>query len=396
MLRSIFIANKNGEVIAEKNYIGIFDRHDLEPILKVIQLNNKIPPLFESFGTTFLIHNEGDIYFIAVCDGNESILTFTSQFIVNTAKLISSLIKGGLTGETIKTEYPMLYKVLDQAVDEGYPFLDEPSCLIASFSGVLDTTMSVDRRFPWRGTTKTRGNPEFMISVVEYIDAHISCDGKINLNVVRGNVNVFCRIDGDPLVGISFFVPKKFVEVSYHRCVDAKQHLARRIQFVPSDGSFCLMKYVAEPSASQLPLFITPKFSWSSVSVVFEIILRSDPNLTQKLTNIQISFDLPEGISMPSMASIVGTTDFIHSTRTVVWKIDSLGNTPPILNGSASITNLTTARSKSIFIHAQFVAPNYTYSGLKVDNFDIETNAKNLTKGIKYSTKSGVYDFNTV
>lgn len=396
MIGVLFIVNTGEEANAEKHYIGIFSRQDLEPIVKVIEFGQNIPPIYEAFGNTFIIHSENEVYFVAVCDGNESILTFSSQFIVNTAKLISTLIKGGLTTSTIKTEYPVIYKVLDQAIDEGYPLLDEPSCLIASFSGVLDSAMSVDRRYPWRGTTKIRGNPEFIINVIENIDMHVSIDGKILLNTVRGTVNVFCRLDGDPLVGLSVNIPKQFIEVSYHRCVDAKQHLARRIQFVPPDGTFCLMKYVAEPNATQLPLFITPKFSWSSISVVFEVILRPDSSLPQKLTNIVISFDLPEGVSTPSMASINGTTEYVEKTRTIVWKIDSLTNSSPILNGSASITDIVKARAKSIFINAQFTAPNYTYSGFKVDNFDVETNTKNITKGIKYSTRNGNYNFNAI
>ena len=401
MIKSIFIVDSKGDVLIEKNYIGHFEKQELEPVLTMIQASIKnqkeVSPIFQSFGSIFLIHKECETYFIGITEGNESILTFAAEYIVNIAKLLTSVIKGGLTTENTKKEYPLIYKVLDQSIDEGYPFLDEPSALIASFSGILDSRISVDRRYPWRGTCEIHGSPEFLINVTEYIDLHVSSTGKEDLNIVRGNINIFCKVPGDPLVSLTTVVPKKLEEVSYHRCVDPNFINSRHIQFIPSDGSFCLMKYVAKPNYTQIPLSLSPKFSWSKVSVSFEISLGIDKTLPQKLNNIVISFDLPKGVVSPSLAAPCGKTSYDESTGTVKWHIDSSNQSLPlILRGSASVENLEKSKSKSIFIRAQFVANGYTASGLKIDNFDIKSNAQSITKAIKYTTKNGVYDFDSL
>ena len=395
MIKSIFLVDRNGEIQIEKNYVGITPQKDIEPALNLIKNGAKIPPILESFGSVFLIHKENELFFVGVIEQNESTIAFASEYIVHIAKTISSLIRGGLTNETLKTGYPMIYKVLDQSIDEGFPFLDEASALVASFSGIIDSNISVDRRYPWRGTCEIHGAPQFTINVIESIDLHVSETGKIELNEVRGSVNVFCKVPGDPVVSLTTVMPNKFTELCYHRCVDAKLHLSRRIQFIPSDGNFCLLKYVAPPDYKQVPLFVTPKFSWSNVSVVFEISLRVNQTLPQKLTNVNISFVLPKGVCAPSLASPRGTTNYNKETNTVEWSIDNTGrgSLPLILNGSASVNNLEEARADTVYVKAQFSATGYAASGLKIDNFDIESNCKNITKEINYTTKGGVYDF---
>lgn len=385
-MKSLFIIDKAGTVLIEKHYGEKIQRSELEPIC--VAIRDSPPPIIDSFGTVFLLHETCGIFIVGACISEEMSFHVASQ-LVQIGETLNSCLKNGLDVESVKTEYSFIYRIFDLSVNSGYPFLDERNVMEAAEAN--HEKLGFDPKYPWRVPQSYKGPGEIYVSVEEAIHARINGVGKSDLMLVTGSVKIKSKLAGFPKCQLSISTPHKIDDFSFHRCVDPEQYLAKKWTFVPPDGDFTLMTYTARPELANLPVFVAPKFMWSKVGVVFEISVRLDESLS-KLTDVQLSFDLPHGMSTPSLATACGSVDFDMDHRKVKWNIDNVRKELLVLNGSASLENSFMPEACDLSIHASFSAAGYSASGLKVEALEVEGNSKAM-KAVKYVTCGGQYVF---
>ena len=394
MLDAVISTDFEGEVLIERYFKTTISRKEIEPVLKFIKSQKQIPPFFSSFGTVYVLNVFNNLIIIGLTQNESNILMATS-LINKITEMLNSILQPSLTVETLKVDYSIAYGIIDQFIDSGFPFLDELNLIQSSKTNVLGDKLNVDIRSPWRAVYhQPLKSQEIKLVVQEQIFSRINSQGKSELLLVKGEINMANKINEPANMSLTFTIPGKLDDFSFHRCVDPSLYLAKTIQFIPPEGDFTLMTYTTQPKITALPIYIIPKFTWTKTSVLFEITLRIEQQYTKTMHNAQIKFSLPNGISQPSLACASGDVKFLKENRTIQWNIDPSADKQLLsMAGSASIPDEFNKDASNITIYTNFSISGISISGIKIEPPEI-MNPMKCTKIVEYITLSGQYIFN--
>jgi AP-3 complex subunit mu len=393
MLKGIVLTDENADVLIEKYFSPGVTHKELDPILKLIKSQKKVPPIISSFGTVFAFVTVRNVILIGITQ-DESSTIIACSLVEKIAEMLDLTLTTNLSVETLKIEYALAYEIIDQFIDEGLPLMDELDLIKSSRCKELGDSLNVDIRSPWKAihepAPKTQ---ELKATVKEEIFTRISGQGKSDILFVRGSVDIDSKLVEPSNLSLNYSIPVKLDDYSFHRCIDPSQHLSRSLQFIPPESVFTLMTYTTTPKLTSLPIFVVPKFTWSKISVLFEISIRIDQEYLGAMNDIQIKFSLPEGVSMPSLACASGTIGYIKHESLVVWNVNSSSKKEMMsMGGSASISEDFNKDCCDISIFTKFTINGVAISGFKIDEVE-PTNGLKCNKTIKYSTVSGQYIF---
>ena len=400
MLSAIFLINKDGIIIIEKQYREHIQRSQLDSACLTIRenLKNPAPSIIEDGDFSILLHQLNDIWVVGVCEGDDFAL-FATSILQYVGRLLNTLLKKGATENSIKEEYATVYQILDYAVDFGFPFLNEGNTIQTLLNRqptdyAKGQRLQLDIARPWRSVGVKRLTNEILVDIIETIDLTVSPHGKTEFCHICGSVEVNSRLSANPTCKLILTNSTHYEDATFHRCIETDCRDSKVIPFVPPDGPFTLMKYRITAAQSTVPIFISPKFTWSKGNVTFEITAKPDQSLPKALENVEIRFELPDGVLSPSLAPTYGRSSFDTSTHEVVWTIGAYSKKDPIvLKGSASTESDFDLGGRFPVVVAKFVTIGIAPSGFKVEKLEIENIDYKAFKGIKYAVQSGSYEF---
>lgn len=394
MLKGIVITEETGDILVERYFNKDVSRQDVEYVCKIIRTQRRLPPMISQFGTVYLSHFYKKMYFIAITMPKASTVTAAS-ILLEFERMLERSLKNELSVDTMKVDYSVAYILMDQFLDEGYPFIDEFNLICTSFNDTTKDTIGYDVHSPWRTPSPLKVSQYIEINVEEEIHSRINSEGKSEYLFVAGNVNMFSRLTDPPNINLSYSLPSKLENFSFHRCVDPCLHLSRKMQFIPPDGQFTLMSYTCKTNFVNLPIFLIPKFTYSNVSVIFDITLRIGQEYENKIKSIQIYFTLPHGYHSPSCATGSGSVNYLQNKNQVVWLVDPTNDKELLtMSGSCSIDKGINKNSFEIPIFVNFKLEEHTVSGFEIEAIE-PINRNKCTKVIKYQTKAGKYIFDS-
>lgn len=401
MLSSVFLLNKDAIIIIEKQYRDHVPRSEIDAACLAIRDQSQTPPGIIANGDyTILLHQENEIWVVGVCEGDEFAL-FAVSILQYIGRLLSSLLREGATENSIKSEYPTVYQILDYAVDFGFPFLNEANTIQTMLTRPPTDyskghRLQLDLVRPWRSVGVKRPTNEILVDAVETIDVCVSQHGRIEFCHIRGSVEVNSHLSDSPLCKMILSPQTHFEDVMFHRCIEVEAPEAKVLPFVPPDGPFTLMKYRVTATQSTIPVWIAPKFTWGKGSVSFEIALKREATLQRALDNVEVRFELPDGVVTPSLAAQEGRASFESSTREVVWYLGMYDKQEQaILKGSASTEPGFDLGGRFPIVSARFITVGTAPSGFKIDRMEIEKVEYKAFKGVKYICQAGNYEFRT-
>ena len=401
MLSTVFLLNKDAIILIEKQYRDHVARSEIDAACLAIRDQSQTPPGMISNGDyTILLHQENEIWVVGVCEGDEFALYAVSilQYI---GRLLATLLQNGANENSIKSEYPTVYQILDYAVDFGFPFLNEGNTIHTMLTRPptdysKGNRLQLDLTRPWRSVGVKRTQNEILVDVVETIDVCVSQHGRIEFCHIRGSVEVTSRLSDTPMCKMILTPQTHYEDVTFHRAVEVEAPEAKVIPFVPPDGPFTLMKYRVTATQSTIPVWIAPKFTWSKGSVSFEIAMKPEATLQRPLDNVEVRFELPEGVVTPSLAAQEGRASYESTTREVVWYLGQYAKKDQaILKGSASTELGFDLGGRFPIVSARFVTVGATPSGFRIERMEIERVEYKAFKGVKYICQAGNYEFRT-
>ncbi|OHS98082.1 Adaptor complexes medium subunit family protein [Tritrichomonas foetus] len=401
MLSAIFILNKEALILIEKQYRDRIQRSQIDAICLAIRDNSRQPPgIMDDGDFTIITHQQNEIWLVGVCEGDEFVL-LAVNILKYIGKLLSTLLSEGATENSIKSEYPTVYQILDYAIDFGYPFLNEPNTIQTMLTRPptdysKGNRLQLDLNRPWRQVGVSRFSNEILVDVLETIDALVNEAGRIDFCHIRGSVEINCRLSDNPTCKLILTPSTHYEDVTFHRCVEVDAREAKVIPFVPPDGQFTLMKYRVAANQITLPLWVAPKFTWIKGSVTFEISLKPEASLPKQLEAVEIRFTLPEGVLSPSLATQDGRATFEAASREVIWTVGTYAKKEPvILKGSASTEQGFDLAGRFPVVSASFITVGVAPSGYKIDRLEVENVNYRPFKGVKYGILTGFYEFRT-
>ncbi|CAN1219383.1 AP-3 complex subunit mu [Linum perenne] len=361
MLQCIFLLSDSGEVMLEKQLTG--NRVDRsicawfwDQLLSEGDSFKQQPVIASPTHYLFQVVREG-ITFLA-CTQVEMPPLMAIEFLGRVADVLSDYLEG-LNEDVLKDNFIIVYELLDEMIDNGFPLTTEPNILremiappnIVSkmLSVVTGNSSNVSETLPgatsscvpWRTTDIKYANNEVYVDLVEEMDAIINRDGVLVKCEVFGEVQVNSHITGVPDLSLSFINPSILDDVRFHPSVRYRPWEANQIlSFVPPDGQFKLMSYrlVAfyVPSVciqltrqemmqwnvfllsrirklKSIPLYVKPQITSDGGSCRISVMvgIRNDPG--KAIDSISVQFQLPSCVLSADLTANHGVVNVLSN-----------------------------------------------------------------------------------
>lgn len=412
MLQCIFLLSDSGEVILEKQLIGHqVDRSICawfwEHALAQGETFKLTPVITSPTHYLFQIVREG-ITFLA-CTQVEMPPLMGIEFLCRVANVLSDYL-GGLNEDLIKDNFVIVYELLDEMIDNGFPLTTEPnilremiappnivskvlSVMTGSSSSVSSTLPGATASsVPWRSTDPKRASNEVYVDLVEEMDVIMSRDGNLVKCEMCGEVQVNSQLSGLPDLTLSFANPSILNDVRFHPCVRFRPWESHQVlSFVPPDGQFRLMSYRVK-KLKNTPLYVKPQLISDAGTCRVNVLvgISSDPGKT--IDNIALRFRLPPCVASTDLTSNHGTVNIL-ANKECLW---SIGRIPkdkaPCLSGTMLLeTGLDRLHVFPTF-EVGFKIMGIALSGLQIDKLDLKNVVSRPYKGFRALTRAGEYE----
>ncbi|PSS26636.1 AP-3 complex subunit mu like [Actinidia chinensis var. chinensis] len=412
MLQCIFLLSDSGEVMLEKQLTGHrVDRSICawfwEQVISQGDSFKLVPVIASPTHYLFQFGREG-ITFLA-CTQVEMPPLMGIEFLCRVADVLSDYL-GGLNEDLIKDNFVIVYQLLDEMIDNGFPLTTEPNILrqmiappnIVSkmLSVVTGNRSNVSNTLPgatascvpWRTTDLKHTNNEVYVDLVEEMDVIINSDGALVKCEIHGEVQVNSHLSGLPDLTLSFANPSILNDVRFHPCVRFRPWESHQIlSFVPPDGQFKLMSYRVKKLKST-PIYVKPQLTSDSgicrISVMVGI--RNDPGKT--IDSITVQFQLPPCVLSADLASNHGAVNIL-ANKTCSW---SIGRIPkdkaPSMSGTLTLEKGLERLNVFPTFQVGFKVMGVALSGLQIDKLDLKNLPNRPYKGFRALTRAGEFD----
>lgn len=433
MASSVVLINIKGEVLIYRCYKYDVSRQEtMEFCRKIISTKEaKEMPIIYMNGVSYIFTTEGEIVLLVTTKINVNTGTMFN-FLYSFIKICKSYF-GEFSEAKIRENFVLIYELLDEVMDYGYPQLsdtellkkfiyqgqvkNDPQAQLKLTSTLTQLTASVS----WRQPGIFYVNNEVYIDIIENINLLISRTGEIIKSEVMGNVSVKALLSGWPeckfgmndKLQISQSNVKtaksgskgiSIEDIRFHQCVKLSDfNKDRTITFVPPDGVFELMTYrITENVIIPFKIFCniieTPTVDNPSIPQGIDLDL-SVKALFDKLLYAQevvVKIQIPKNAANAKTHTNSGKAKHEVDKSAIMWRIKKIfGEKDVKLKCEIPLIPVKDPKPWGRApISLEFNIPMFTTSGLRVRFFHVveKANYKPM-KWIRYITKGGDFQF---
>ncbi|KGO77934.1 Clathrin coat associated protein AP-50 [Penicillium italicum] len=441
MLSGILIFNQKGE-----NLIFRAFRSDCRPRLadifriQVISNPQVRSPILTLGSTTFSHVKHENIYLVAVTKSNAN-AALVFEFLYRLVMLGKSYF-GKLDEEAVKNNFVLIYELLDEILDFGYPQNTDPDTLkmYITTEGVKSAiansptdssriTQQATGALSWRRSDIKYRKNEAFVDVIEDVNLLMSATGTVLRADVNGQIVMRAYLTGTPECkfglndrllldtgetssnmdnpgGGSGFGTSKTTRAAagsvtledcqFHQCVKLGRFDADRIiSFVPPDGEFELMRYRATENVN-LPFKVHPIVrEIGTTKVEYSVAIKANYSSKLFATNVVIRIPTPLNTAKTTERTSQGRAKYEPEQNNIVWKIARFsGQSEYVLNAEATLTTMTHQKAWSRPpLSLSFSLLMFTSSGLLVRYLKVfEKSNYSSVKWVRYMTRAGSYE----
>ncbi|XP_055716510.1 AP-3 complex subunit mu-2 [Phlebotomus papatasi] len=411
MIHSLFIINSSGDVFLEKHWKSVVPRSVCDYFLDILRAKpNDIPPIIATPHHYLTCIQRGGVYLLAVCK-QEFPPLFVIEFLHRVVDIFDDYFSE-CTETTIKENYVVVYELLDEMLDNGYPLATESNILkelikppnilrtiantVTGKSNVSGTLPSGQlSAIPWRRTGVKYNNNEAYFDVVEEVDAIIDKSGSTVFAEIQGYIDCCIKLSGMPDLTLSFMNPRLFDDVSFHPCVRFKRWESERIlSFIPPDGNFRLMSYhIGTQTVVAIPIYIRHNLILrNGEQGKLDLTVGPKTTLGRTVENVKVEICMPKAVLNCILVANQGKYTFDPVTKILHWDVGRIDITKlPNIRGAIAVQAGCASIDTNPFINVQFTISQLAVSGLKVNRLDMYGEKYKPFKGVKYVTKAGKF-----
>jgi AP-4 complex subunit mu-1 len=429
-----FVLSARGDSIIFRDYRGDLPKSTNETFFRNVKFWNgkqqDAPPIFHLDGINYMYIKKNGLYFVFTNKVNIS-----PSYIIELLTRITKVFKdycGVLSEESIRTNFVLLYELLDEMLDFGYvqgtstevlkAFVFNEPIIVKSNKSLVNFKMpdmnpkttpstAVDQPITYKDS-KGKKN-EIFVDIYERISITFNANGYILNSSIDGTIQMKSYLAGNPelklalneelVVGKSSAGGYGVLEIddcNFHEVVKLDDWESSRIlSFVPPDGEFVVMNYRIT-SDFRTPFRIFPFFELlSPYKVELVIKVRADIPEQNYGGNVVIQFPVPKstsGVACDLSVGVVGqTTEYNAKERKVFWRIKKfVGGTEQQLRAKITLSqpHQASVRKEIGPISMQFEIPMYNPSNLQVRYLRImENKSYNPYRWVRYVTRSSSY-----
>jgi len=419
MIHSLFIINKGGDVFLEKHWKSVIHRSVCDYFFDA-QANADDPVDVPTVITTphhYLISvYRGGLYFVSVCT-SEVMPLFVIEFLHRVVDTFQDYF-GDCTETLIKENYVVVYELLDEMLDNGFPLATESNVLqelirppnvlrtiantVTGRSNVSSTLPSGQlSNVPWRRSGVKYTNNEAYFDVIEEVDAIVDRSGSTVTAEIQGHIDCSVKLSGMPDLTMTFINPRLFDDLSFHPCVRFKRWEAERLlSFIPPDGQFRLMSYhIGSQSVVAVPLYVRHNINFRSAgagSGRLDITIGPKQTMGRTVENVLLEINMPKQVLNCMLTPSQGKSTFDPVSRLLSWDVGRVEQSKlPNLRGNLSLQTGAPPPDASPAVNLKFTINQLAVSGVKVNRLDMYGEKYKPFKGVKYITRAGRFQVRT-
>lgn len=427
MASSIVLINYKGEVLIYRNYKYDVSREEtMEFCRKIIatkEANEK--PVIYLNGVSYIHTKEGEITILATTKSNSNV-AMIFNFLYSLIKIFKSYFTD-FSEKKIKDNFVLIYELLDEIMDYGYPQITDSSLLKKYItqdkeklqeSKLEPLLTTITGAVSWREPNIYYPTNEIYLDVIESVNLLINKTGEIIKAEVNGVVTLKSLLSGDPICkfgmndklqisqtqGSTNTKGISIEDLRFHQCVRLSDfNRDRTITFIPPDGIFDLMTFrvtenVIIPFKIYCNIIETPSIDNPSIPQNIDL----DLNVKALFDRLLFAQDVVIKVQIPKNATNVKTHTNIGKAKhepekgAILWRIKKVnGDKESKLKCEIPLISVKDPKPWSRSpISMEFNIPMFTSSGLRVRFLKVqEKSGYKPLKWIRYVTKAGDFQF---
>lgn len=411
MIHSLFIINNSGDVFMEKHWKSVIHRSVCDYFFdaqRKASCPDDIQPIIATPHHYLISIYRCKIFFVAVITAEVSPL-FVIEFLHRVVDTFEDYF-GDCTESLIKEHYVMVYELLDEMLDNGFPLATEsnilkemikPPNILRTIANTVTGRSNISNtlptgqlsNIPWRRTGVKYTNNEAYFDIIEEVDAIIDKSGSVVSAEIQGYIDCCIKLSGMPDLSLSFVNPRVFDDVSFHPCVRFRRWESERIlSFVPPDGNFRLMSYhIGSQNMVAIPIYVRHHISFKEAGGgKMDITVGPKQTMGKTVEGVVVEIPMPKSVLNVTLNPSQGKYSFDPVSKVMIWEIGRIepGRMPNI-RGSISLQSGASAPESNPTIAIKFTINQLAVSGLKVNRLDMYGEKYKPFKGVKYVTKAG-------
>ncbi|XBJ19823.1 hypothetical protein VPH35_010751 [Triticum aestivum] len=357
-----------------------------------------------------------------------------------------------LEEESLRDNFVVVYELLDEMMDFGYPQYTEATILsefIKTDAYRMEVTqrppMAVTNAVSWRseGIRYKKNEVRYItplplftllhfdgcvmgklltcvsqvfLDVVESVNILVNSNGQIVRSDIIGALKMRTFLSGMPecKLGLNDRVLLEaqgratkgkaidLDDIKFHQCVRLTRfENDRTISFVPPDGAFDLMTYRLTTQVKPL-IWVEAQVEKHSRSRI-EIMVKARSQFKERSTgtNVEIEVPVPYDATNPNIRTSMGSAAYAPERDAMVWKIKSFpGGKEYMCRAEFSLPSITSEEAtpeKKAPIRVKFEIPYFTVSGIQVRYLKvIEKSGYQALPWVRYITMAGEYELRLI
>ena len=425
-ISAIYFLDRKGRVIIFRNYRGEVDQDISEGFIdEVLELDEaNMKPAFTIKNVHYIWIKHQNIYLVAVGKRNINV-ALTFSFLYKLKDILKEYFNV-LEEETVKDNFVLIYELLDEIMDHGYPQTTE-SKILKDFIMIesnkktknnkenLALTSTMTNRVSWRKEGIKYNINEAWLDVIEKVDELISSSGNVLSSQINGSVIMKSFLSGMPqvTVGLNDKVVLQSLgkdttnslemeDLKFHQCVNKKKYENdRTIEFIPPDGEFELMSYRLDMNIKPL---ISCKVEIKNHSETrIEYIVKAKTNFKNRsvANNVSIYLPVPLDIQNATFKTTSGSVVYLSDREDLLWFIKRFeGQCELDMTCSFGVPTVRIDDPNKHLkrpIQISFEIPYFTVSGFQVRYMKIvEKSGYEAVPWVRYFTRNGEYNIRII
>ena len=390
--------------------------------------NDTAPPFFNIEGVNYVYSKKFDLYFVITSRDN-----FSPSYFIEVIDRLMKVIKdhcGILSEESIRKNFILLYEIIDEMIDFGYPQLasteqvkpfvfTEPIVVTAQkiqssgLFGQQSTISSNAVQAPMSQNIDKKKKNQIFVDLFEKLTVLfnskgnvVNCciDGCIQMkSYLKGNPELKLSLNEDMAIGKTNYSSSLAIDdVIFHSCVGLKEFESNKVLTInPPDGEFTVMNY-------RITQDFTPPFKIYAIieesSYKLELRLRIQGNFSDKFfaSNVLVKFSVPKTCSKvhfekESNKSDLGqATDYVENEKNCYWKIVKfVGGAEHSLTARITMPDAKPGELRKEVgpISMTFEIPNFNISKIQIKELKIISTEKNYEalRWVRHVTQASSY-----
>ena len=425
-ISAVYFLDRKGRVIIFRNYRGEVDQDISEGFTdKVLELDEaNMKPAFTIDNVHYIWIKHHNIYLVAVGKRNINV-ALTFSFLYKFKDILLDYFNI-LEEETVKDNFVLIYEILDEIMDHGYPQTTESKILkdfimIESNKKTKDNkenlalTSTMTNAVSWRKEGIKYNTNEAWLDVIEKVDELISSNGNVLSSQINGNVIMKSYLTGMPrvTVGLNDKVVLQSLgkdttnsiemdDLKFHQCVNKKKYDNERIiEFIPPDGEFELMSYRLD---MQIKPLISCKVEIKNHSETrIEYIVKAKTNFKNRSVakNVSIYIPVPLDIQNATFKTTSGSVVYLSDREDLLWFIKRFeGQCELDMTCSFQVPTVRIDDPNKHLkrpIQISFEIPYFTVSGFQIRYMKIvEKSGYEAVPWVRYFTRNGEYNIRII